>query len=119
MAASAKLLGNPKIKTDRLGVSDMEVSIRLRRETGHDRGVPLGSKVRANDVADEITSCWVCSGGFVCHLCRRLLQGARAYVANPRTRAKRSRIYRGSEQSILIGVLCYRTVEWSPPVPQT
>ena len=54
VAVAAEFLGNAEIETNRLGVTDMQIAVRLRRETGNDRLVPAGRQVGANDVADEI-----------------------------------------------------------------
>ena len=54
MAAAGKFLGDAEIEADRLGVADMQIAVRLRREAGDDGLVPAGRKIGANDVADEI-----------------------------------------------------------------
>ena len=40
VAAAAELLGNAEVEADRLGVTDVQVAIRLGRKARHDRRVP-------------------------------------------------------------------------------
>ena len=54
VAVAAEFLGDAEIEADRLGVADMQIAVRLRREAGDDRLVPAGGQVGAHDVADEI-----------------------------------------------------------------
>src|SRR3954453_9552250 len=54
MAASAELFGDTEIKADRLGVSDMQVPVRLRRKPGHDLRMPPRREIRRDDVANKI-----------------------------------------------------------------
>ena len=56
MAAAAELFGDAEIERDGLGVADVQVAVRLRREPGHDLGVPLRGEIGGDDVADEIAS---------------------------------------------------------------
>jgi hypothetical protein len=56
MAPSAELLRDPEVERDRLRVADVEVSVRLRREAGHDFRDPAGAQVGGDDLADEIAS---------------------------------------------------------------
>ena len=36
VATTAKMLCQPKVKTDGFGMTDMEIPVRFRRKTGHD-----------------------------------------------------------------------------------
>ena len=54
VAVAAEFLGDAEIETDRLGMADMQIAVRLRREAGDDGLVPAGRQVGAHDVADEI-----------------------------------------------------------------
>src|SRR6185437_192342 len=54
VAAAGKLLRDAEIERDRLGVADMQVAVRLRREPGHDLPVFAGSEISGDDVANEV-----------------------------------------------------------------
>ncbi|MGY4595783.1 hypothetical protein ACVWXL_003529 [Bradyrhizobium sp. GM22.5] len=54
MATARKLLGDAEIERDRLGVADMEITVRLRREPGHDLLVFGLLEVGLDDVTNEI-----------------------------------------------------------------
>ena len=54
ITVAAEFLGHAEIQANRLGVPDMQVAVRLRREAGHDALDPARSEVPAHDVADEI-----------------------------------------------------------------
>ena len=54
VAVAAELLRHAEIEADRLGMADMEVAVRLRREAGDDLPEPAGVAVGGDDVADEI-----------------------------------------------------------------
>src|SRR5215203_3157052 len=56
VAAPAELLGDPEVERDRLGMADVEVTVRLGREARHDRRDPAFTDVGGNDLADEIAS---------------------------------------------------------------
>ncbi len=43
-----------EVEADRLGVADVQVAVRLRREAGDDRRRPAGREVGGDDVADEV-----------------------------------------------------------------
>jgi hypothetical protein len=49
-----ELLSDTEIQTDRLGMADVQVAVRLRRKAGDDGRVPAGIQVRLDDVADEV-----------------------------------------------------------------
>jgi len=57
MAAAAELLGDAEIQRDRLGMADMQIAVRLRREPGHDGAVPAAVEIGLHDVANEIAPC--------------------------------------------------------------
>ena len=54
VAAAAELLGNPEVERDRLGVAEVEVSVRLGREARHDLRDSALAHVGGDDLADEI-----------------------------------------------------------------
>ena len=54
IALAAEFLRDAKIQADRLGVTDVQIAVRLRREAGNDFFMPAGGQVGANDFADEI-----------------------------------------------------------------
>ncbi len=55
VTTTAELAGDPEVETDGLGVADVQVAVRLRREAGHELSVPLaGGAVGADDLADKI-----------------------------------------------------------------
>src|ERR1700687_2964777 len=56
MAAPAKLLRDAEIERDRLGVADVQIAVRLRRESGHDPAVLFGVEIGLDDVAHEIAA---------------------------------------------------------------
>ena len=56
MAAAAEFLGDPEIEADRLGVTDMQIPVRLRRKPSHDLRMPPGREIRGDDVANKIPS---------------------------------------------------------------
>ena len=56
VAAAAELLGDPEVERDRLGVAEVEVSVRLRREARHDLRDSALAHVGGDDLADEIAS---------------------------------------------------------------
>ncbi len=69
VAAAAVLQGDGEIETDRLGVADVQVAVRLGREAGDDAAVVLALfEVPGDDVADEIgsRSCVGVGHGGVC-----------------------------------------------------
>src|SRR6185312_11087652 len=69
IAAAGKFLRDAEIERDRLGVADMQIAVRLRREPGHDLLVFAGSQISGDDVANEIAPC-LCRHRF----CRRHLK---------------------------------------------
>ena len=48
------LLGNAKIQTDGLGVTDVEVTVGFRRKPGHDTAVFAFLEIVVNDFSDEV-----------------------------------------------------------------
>ncbi len=54
VAVAAELLRDAEVEADRLGVTDVEVAVGLRREAGDDRRAPALAQVRGHDVANEI-----------------------------------------------------------------
>lgn len=55
VAAPAEFLRDAEVQPDRLGVADMQIAVRLRREPRHDCLVTPGIEIRLYDVADEIS----------------------------------------------------------------
>src|SRR5690606_26857234 len=56
VAAAAELGGDAEVQADRLGVADVQVAVRLRREAGADRGVLAAGQVLADDLPDEVVA---------------------------------------------------------------
>ena len=56
VAAAAELLGDPEAERDRLGVAEVEVSVRLGREARHNLRDSALAHVGGDDLADEIAS---------------------------------------------------------------
>ena len=56
VAAAAELAGDAEVEADRLGVADVEVAVRLRREAGDDGLVPALAQVGGDDLADEVAA---------------------------------------------------------------
>ncbi len=54
---AAEFLRDAEIQGDRLGVADMQVAVRLRREARHDPAVLAGDEIGLDDVADEVAPC--------------------------------------------------------------
>ncbi len=54
IALPAELLRDAEIQTDRFGVADMEVAVRLRRKARDHALVPARRQIGAHDVADKI-----------------------------------------------------------------
>jgi hypothetical protein len=54
VTAPGKLLRDAEIERDRLGMTDMQVAVRLRRKPRHDPGVLFGVEIGMDDVANEI-----------------------------------------------------------------
>src|SRR5207244_2981020 len=54
-ALAAVLLGEAEVQADRLGVADVQVAVRLRREARVDAALVLaGAVVRVDDLLDEV-----------------------------------------------------------------
>ena len=56
-----------EVQADRLGVTDVEIAVRLRRKTSDDRLVLSGIEVGAHDVADEVLARFFRRGLGNCH----------------------------------------------------
>ncbi len=54
IAVPAEFLGDAEIQTDRLGVADMQIAVRLGWKARDDAFVPARSEIGAHDVADKI-----------------------------------------------------------------
>src|SRR6266700_5873976 len=55
IAYAAEFAGDAEVQADGLRVADVQVSVRLGRETGVNLRIPLLGDVLLNDVAEEIT----------------------------------------------------------------
>ena len=64
VASSGKLLRDAEIECDRLGMADVQVTVRLRREARHDLAVFFCVEIGLDNVANEIAAClrrhWLC-----------------------------------------------------------
>jgi hypothetical protein len=67
VAAPGKFLGDAEIQRDRLGVADVQVAVRLRREARYDKLVLSYVEIGLHDVANEVAS-HVRRHWFCCHL---------------------------------------------------
>jgi hypothetical protein len=56
VAVTAELLGNAEIETDRLGVADMEIAVRLRWKPGDDLAGAAICEIGLDDVANEVAT---------------------------------------------------------------
>src|SRR6516165_9985092 len=56
MAAPSEFPRNAEVEEDRLGVTDVQVAVGLRRETGHDGVIAPGLEIGTNDVSYEVAS---------------------------------------------------------------
>jgi hypothetical protein len=84
VADAAEFVGDPKVEADRLGVADVQITVRLRREAGVDFRVLSAPHIFCDDIADEIGrggifvdwfrhACYVNHGAPSCHPARQLL----------------------------------------------
>jgi hypothetical protein len=64
VAATAKLLCQPEIEANGLGMADMKIPVRFRRKTGNDHPVLAACQVIVDDRTQKITG-W--GGGFSRH----------------------------------------------------
>ena len=56
MAAAAELLSDAEIQADRLGMANVEITIRLWRKAGNDLLDAAGIEIAFDDVANEIAA---------------------------------------------------------------
>src|SRR5690606_7227180 len=56
MADTAKLLGHTEVKTDGFGMANVQIAVRLRRETGNHAGYTAGGQIVLNDFGNKIMS---------------------------------------------------------------
>ena len=54
MAAAGKVAGQAEVQTDRLGMADVQVAVRLRREAGDDAAMPPLFEVGTDNIADKV-----------------------------------------------------------------
>src|SRR5438477_10161217 len=54
MTATPEFLGDAEVQCDRFGVADMQIAVRLRRESRHDLAMLAGVEIRLDEVANEI-----------------------------------------------------------------
>src|SRR5690606_20925461 len=57
IANATEFLCQTEVQADRLGVADMQIAVRLRRETRDDAGVLAGIQVGLDDRAEKIGGC--------------------------------------------------------------
>ena len=62
MAAAAVFLRHAEVQADRLGVADMQIAVRLRREAGDHARHAARFEVGLDDVANEIAASFGCCG---------------------------------------------------------
>src|SRR5690606_28953463 len=86
--AAAELPGDAEVQADRLGMADVQVAVRLRREPGHRRRVPPGGDVGTDDLADEVLATGLGHRFLFVVAHPSILTLCWAYVANPRPPAK-------------------------------
>jgi hypothetical protein len=55
---AAEFLSDAEIQADRLGVADVQIAVRFRRKAGNYFFMPAGLEVGANDIANEILTCF-------------------------------------------------------------
>jgi hypothetical protein len=63
VATAAKLLRQPEIETDGLGMADMKIAVRFRREPGNDCLVPAVCQVIIDDGTKKVTGLGYRFGG--------------------------------------------------------
>src|SRR5439155_13910645 len=73
MAFSGKFLRDAEVERDRLGVADVQIAVRLRREAGDDQAVLLGVEIGLDDVANEVAP----------RLCRYRFSGHSGFLVGP------------------------------------
>ena len=93
MRHAAKLLSQPKIHANGFGMTNVQVAIGLRRETGHDLFAFTRVKVSLNDWTQEIgrdswASLWIQSG-VDSGLAHRILERNRVRGLGRPTKSKR------------------------------
>ena len=54
VADAVKLVCDPKIQADRLGVTDVKITVRLRRKARDNSGVLAGPQIIRHNIADEV-----------------------------------------------------------------
>src|SRR5271169_2100785 len=60
MALAAELLGNAEVETDRLGMADVQIAVRLGREAGDNRLNLTSVEIGRDNVADEVARGFAC-----------------------------------------------------------
>src|SRR6185503_5450972 len=92
IAVAAELLGDAEIDRDRLGMADMEIAVRLGRETRDDVLHPTGFNIGGDDIADEIATRWRLRGRcgvFLAHPSPPVRDGTGARGVSPGSPASR------------------------------
>src|SRR5205823_13758222 len=64
VAEAVELVCDPEVQADRLGMTDMKITVRLWWKAGDNPGVFPGSQILRHNVADEVGGSWMI-GGFV------------------------------------------------------
>ena len=113
IAAASKLLRDAEIERDRLGVADMQIAVRLRREPGHDLPVLARGEIGLDDVADEVAPC-LCRRRFCCRHSHVLTGKSAALLPNSQPRAKPAL---PRPEALVMHRSCYTPPPLSPVCP--
>ena len=69
VANAAEFVRDAEVQADRFGVADMQIAVRLRRETGANLRVLSAANIFRDDVADKVRRSWIIDR--CCHCCVR------------------------------------------------
>jgi hypothetical protein len=86
MTAAAEFLRDAEIEANRLGVTDVQIPVRLRRKAGHHAGVAFRGEIVGDDIADEIAPHLYHRGSGVRHVASIPLSKQRLCAKSARTR---------------------------------
>ena len=64
MTATIEIARQTEVQTNRFGVTDMQITVRLGRKAGNNLRVLTLRQIAFNDLADEITGAGCCGVGF-------------------------------------------------------
>ena len=113
VAVAGKLLRDAEIERDRLGVADMQVAVRLRREPGHDLLVLARGEIGLDDVANEVAPC-LCRRRFCRRHSQRPTRKSAALLPNSQPRAKPAL---PRPEALVMHRSCYTPPPLSPVCP--